>query len=110
MKLSRLGPEQQKDAASQLAAGEIKSMGEYHPAPAEPEEPPPPEPESPPAAPTVPSVPYSLGDKHYASIEESMADLKNPKVCQIIFQHSVIQKYHNRCSGYYLLKQKTFHL
>ena len=31
-------------------------------------------------------------------------------VCQIIFQHSVIQKCHNRCSGYYLLKQKTFHL
>ena len=28
----------------------------------------------------------------------------------VIFQHSVIQKYHNRCSGYYLLKQKTFHL
>lgn len=46
LKLSRLGPEQQKDAANQLAAGEIKSMGEYHPAPAEPEEPPPPEPES----------------------------------------------------------------
>lgn len=78
LKLSRLEPEQQKDAVSQLAAGEIKSMGEYHPAPAEPEEPPPPEPESPPAAPTVPSVPYSLGDKHYASIEESIADLKNP--------------------------------
>ena len=70
LKLSRLGPEQQKDAASQLAAGEIKSMGEYHPAPAE--EPQPPEP------PMTPSVPYSLGDKHYASIEESVADLKNP--------------------------------
>ena len=25
-----------------------------------------------------PPVPYSLGDKHYASIEESVADLKNP--------------------------------
>ena len=70
LKLSRLEPEQQKDAASQLAAGEIKSMGEYHPAPAE--EPQPPEP------PMTPSVPYSLGDKHYASIEESVADLKNP--------------------------------
>ena len=70
LKLSRLEPEQQRDAASQLAAGEIKSMGEYHPAPAE--EPQPPEP------PTPPSVPYSLGDKHYASIEESVADLKNP--------------------------------
>ena len=70
LKLSRLEPEQQRDAASQLAAGEIKSMGEYHPAPAE--EPQPPEP------PMTPSVPYSLGDKHYASIEESVADLKNP--------------------------------
>ena len=35
LKLSRLEPEQQRDAASQLAAEEIKSMGEYHPAPAE---------------------------------------------------------------------------
>ena len=70
LKLSRLEPEQQKDAASQLAAKEIKSMGEYHPAPAE--EPQPPEP------PMPPSVPYTLGDKHYASIEESVADLKNP--------------------------------
>ena len=70
LKLSRLEPEQQRDAASQLAAGEIKSLGEYHPAPAE--EPQPPEP------PMPPSVPYTLGDKHYASIEESVADLKNP--------------------------------
>ncbi len=70
LKLSRLEPERQKDAASQLAAGEIKSMSEYHPAPAE--EPPSPEP------PASPPVPYSLGDKHYASIEESVADLKNP--------------------------------
>ena len=70
LKLSRLEPEQQRDAASQLAAGEIKSRGESHPAPAE--EPQPPEP------PMPPSVPYTLGDKHYASIEESVADLKNP--------------------------------
>jgi len=72
LKLSRLEPERQKEAASQLAAGEIKSMAEYNPAPAKPEEAPPPEP------PMTPSVPYSLGDKHYASIEESIADLKNP--------------------------------
>lgn len=77
LKLSRLEPDQQRDAASQLAAGEIKSMGEYHPTPAEPEEPPP-VPEPPPEAPAPPSVPYSLGDKHYASVEESIADLKNP--------------------------------
>ena len=70
LKLSRLEPEQQRDAASQLAAGEIKSMGEYHHAQAE--EPQPPQP------PMPPSVPYTLGDKHYASIEESVADLKNP--------------------------------
>ena len=72
LKLSRLEPEQQKDAASQLAAGEIKSMGEYHPAPAEPKGLPSP------GAPALPAVPYSLGDKHYASVEESIADLKNP--------------------------------
>lgn len=77
LKLSRLAPEQQKEAASRLAAGDIHSMDEYHPAPAEPEELPP-VPESPPEAPAPPSVPYSLGDKHYASVEESIADLKNP--------------------------------
>ena len=77
LKLSRLAPEQQKDAASRLAAGDIHSMDEYLPAPAEPEEPPP-VPESPPEAPASPAVPYSLGDKHYASVEESIADLKNP--------------------------------
>ena len=70
LKLSRLGLEQQRDAASQLATGAIKSMPEYHPAPAEPE--------GPPEPPVSPPVPYSLGDKHYASIEESIADLKNP--------------------------------
>lgn len=77
LKLSRLAPEQQKEAASRLAAGDIHSMNEYHPAPAEPEEPPP-VPESPPESPASPAVPYSLGDKHYASVEESIADLKNP--------------------------------
>ena len=77
LKLSRLKPEQQKEAASRLAAGDIHSMDEYHPAPAEPEELPP-VPESPPEAPAPPPVPYSLGDKHYASVEESIADLKNP--------------------------------
>ena len=77
LKLSRLPPEQQEAAASQLTAGDIHSMDEYHPAPAEPEEPPP-VPESSPEPPVPPSVPYSLGDKHYASVEESIADLKNP--------------------------------
>ena len=74
LKLSRLEPEQQKEAASQLAAGDIHSMDQYHSAPAEPEEPPPPKPEAP-----VPfDRPYTLGGKHYATLEESIADLKNP--------------------------------
>lgn len=66
LKLSRLKPEQQKEAASQLAAGDIHSMDQYHLTPTEPEK-------SPPSA-----VPYTLGGKHYASLEESIADLKNP--------------------------------
>lgn len=78
LKLSRLEPERQKEAASQLAAGDIYSMEQYHPAPAEPEGTLSPEPELPPEAPASPAVPYSLGDKHYASVEESIADLKNP--------------------------------
>ena len=72
LKLSQLEPERQKEAASQLASGEIKSMAKYRPDPIEPEETPPPE------APALPAVPYTLGDKHYASIEESIADLKDP--------------------------------
>ena len=77
LKLSRLAPEQQKDAASQLAAGDICSMEQYQPAPAEPEKAHCPEPEPPPEAPAPLTVPYTLGDKHYASLEESIADLKN---------------------------------
>ncbi len=74
LKLSRLEPEQQKEAASQLAAGDIHSMDQYHPAPAEPEEPSPPEPEVPASS----DVPYTLCGKHYSTLEESIADLKNP--------------------------------
>ena len=33
LKLSRLPPEQQEDAASKLAAGDIRSVDEYQPAP-----------------------------------------------------------------------------
>ena len=35
LKLSRLTPEQQEEVASQLAAGTIRSVDEYHPSPAE---------------------------------------------------------------------------
>ncbi|NBK80097.1 chromosome partitioning protein ParB [bacterium D16-76] len=52
LKLSRLEPEQQEDAATQLVAGEISSVDEYKP--------------------------YSAGSKIYATFEESVADLKNP--------------------------------
>lgn len=52
LKLSRLKPEQQEDAATQLVSGEINSVDEYKP--------------------------YSVGNKVYATLEESIADLKNP--------------------------------
>ena len=70
LKLSRLAPEQQREAASQLAAGDIRSMDQYQPSLEELE---------PPAeASTPPAVPYTLGDKRYDGLEESIADLKNP--------------------------------
>lgn len=53
LKLSRLAPDQQEDAATQLATGEIHSMNEYQ-------------------------KPYSIGGKQFSSFEESIADLKNP--------------------------------
>ncbi len=71
MKLSRLAPEQQREAASQLVAGDIHSVDEYQPPPSEPE------PEPPPEVP-LPTVPYASSGRHYASFEESVADLKNP--------------------------------
>ena len=80
LKLSRLPPEQQKEAACQLAAGTIQSIDEYHTAAAKPDD----EQETagtelPMEVPIVPrSVPYSLGDKHFATLEESIADLKDP--------------------------------
>ena len=53
LKLSRLEPEQQEQAATQLVAGAIKSVDEYQ-------------------------KPYSIGGKQFDSFEESIADLKNP--------------------------------
>ena len=78
LKLSRLAPEQQTDAARQFAAKDIRSIDQYRPSPAETEKRQPPESEPPPEVPSSPTVPYTLGDKHYASLEESIADLKNP--------------------------------
>ena len=85
VKLSRMEPEQQEQAAAQLAAGEIKSADEFRQEePPKPSKPPEPaheperaaEPVTEPLA--LPTVPYSLGDKHYDTLEESIADLKNP--------------------------------
>ncbi len=83
IKLSRLAPEQQSEAASRLVSGDIHSMNEYQPSPAEPDgteeqpqemplesEPPAP----PPEAPKLASAP----EDHCPSIQELAADLKNP--------------------------------
>ena len=85
VKLSRMEPEQQEQAAAQLAAGEIKSADEFRQEkPPRPSKPPEPAQEPKQAAepvtepPAVPGVPYTLGDKHYDTLEESIADLKNP--------------------------------
>ena len=74
LKLSRLTPEQQTEAASRLVSGDIRSIDEYQPPPVALE---PAEPEAPAEAPP-PSVPYSSSGRHFATIEESIADLKNP--------------------------------
>ena len=65
LKLSRLPPEQQEDAASQLAAGEIHSVDEYCSAPAMAQE------DVPPPAPQASEV-------CYLTIKDSVEDLKNP--------------------------------
>ncbi len=76
LKLSRLSPEQQEEAASQLAAGTIHSVDEYHVPPAQPE-------------PVLPNerleasaqIPDAASDSeggYYATIKDSVDDLKNP--------------------------------
>ncbi len=85
LKLSRLEPEQQKEAASQLAAGDIHSMDQYHPAPAETEDAVEQGPElevasdagqtAPP--PEAPVPPLSEGG-YYATTRDSVKDLKDP--------------------------------
>lgn len=90
LKLSRMEPEQQKEAASQLASGEIRSVSEYRaavladteqaqehrsndtqPEPASEEEPI--EPRT-----AVPAQSFTLDGKRFATVAESIADLKNP--------------------------------
>lgn len=94
LKLSRLEPEQQKEAAALLAAKEIKTVDEYKavkaaepaPAPVEAQKDTPEliqpgeakqEPEKP--AP-LSTVPYVLPEGGYTTIKESVAALKNPDI------------------------------
>ena len=62
LKISRLEPELQAEAASQLATGAIQSVEEYRSTPAAPEIPP----------------PVVSGGGYYATIKDSVEDLKNP--------------------------------
>lgn len=65
LKLSRLPPEQQEDAANQLAAGEIHSVDEYCPAPAMTQD-------------AVPLSAPQVLENCYPTIKASVEDLKNP--------------------------------
>ncbi len=102
--LSRLEPEQQKEAASMLASGEVRSMAQYKlakveengeagtlaekrddvpSAPLQPlttKEPEMTEKQGGPVTPQpeAPHAPYRLPDKHFSSFAESVADLKDP--------------------------------
>lgn len=98
LKLSRLPPEQQAEAAVQLVEGKKHSAEAGEPPPSEPE----PSAEAPP-----PSVPYSSSGRHYASFEESIADLKNPdKDCSytpdalLAELDSFIKKFHREFEWY----------
>ena len=102
LKLSRLAPEQQTEAASRLVSGDIHSVDEYQPPPAGPE---PAEPE--PTAEAPLSVPYSSSGRHFATFEESIADLKNPdKDCSytpdslLAELDSFIEKFHREFAWY----------
>lgn len=71
MKLSRLKPEQQKDAASRLATQEIHSMAEYQPQKElEPQE-------QAGIAPVVNPPPFKLSEQQFTSFKESVAALKD---------------------------------
>lgn len=103
LKLSRLTPEQQTEAASRLVSGDIHSVDEYQQPQAGPESA---EPEQKAEAPP-PSVPYSSSGRHYASFEESIADLKNhDKDCSyspdslLAELDSFIKKFHREFAWY----------
>ena len=90
LKLSRMEPEQQKEAASQLASGEIRSVSEYRAAvqadteqaqehrsnDTQPE--PAPEEEQAKTGASASAQSFALDGKRFATVAESIADLKNP--------------------------------
>jgi len=82
LKLSRMEPEQQEQAAAQLAAGEIRTVDEFQqmesPQQSKPAQELEQDTEPVVTLPAPPVVPYTLGGKHYDTLEESIADLKNP--------------------------------
>ena len=69
LKLSRLAPDKQREAATKLVTGDIRSVDEYHPTPAEPQ------------GPDQPDAPVSMpqvSEVRYPTIKDSVDDLKNP--------------------------------
>lgn len=70
LKLSRLEPKQQKEAATLLATKEIKSVDEYKVAKS-------PLPKLEPEVENLPHVPYVLPGKQFATFKESISDMKN---------------------------------
>ncbi len=96
LKLSRLPPEQQAEAAVQLVESKNHSVEAGEPPPSGQKQ------EAPP-----PSVPYSFSGRHYASFEESIADLKNhDKDCSytpdalLAELDSFIEKFHREFAWY----------
>ena len=80
LKLSRLVPEQQKEAAAQLATGDIKAIDDYHPVPPAPQK------QKPASADTqdrepeeaMPPSASPAAEDCCPSIQELASDLKNP--------------------------------
>ena len=77
LKLSRLAPEHQKEAVTQLVTGDVRSTDEYRPTPAESEPADKQDPKQPLQPPEVPTPP-ALETGHCPTIRDLVADLKNP--------------------------------
>ncbi len=73
LKLARLPPEHQEEAARQLTTGAIHSVDDHQPPPVQPV----PQGEETGPEPECDPPPYDLGGTPYTTFEESIADLKN---------------------------------